>query len=57
VVGDELASRFWLLRDSLLTGRSDAALVRVSAPVQSSLNIADRDAAAFARALLPHVTF
>jgi EpsI family protein len=57
VVADEFASRFWLLRDSLLARRSDAALVRVSAPVDSSVDAADRDAARFARALLPHVSF
>src|SRR5579871_6395310 len=57
IVADEFASRFCLLRDSLLTGRSDAALVRVSAPVESSVDAAERDAASFARALLPHVSF
>jgi len=56
-IAGEFASRFWLLRDSLLFGRSDAALVRVTAPVQSSVAAADRDADAFARALAPHVTF
>ena len=56
-VAGEFASRFWLLRDSLLSGRSDAALVRVTAPVQSSVAAADDAADAFARALAPHVTF
>ena len=55
-VADEIASRFWLLRDSLLRGRSDAALVRIAVPVQTSVESADREAAAFARALLPHVS-
>jgi EpsI family protein len=57
VIADEIASRFWLLHDSLLRGRSDAALVRIAVPVQASVADADRDAASFARALLPHVTF
>ena len=57
VVANEIASRLWLLRDSLVSGRSDAALVRVSTPVRASTDDADRDALAFARALLPSVTF
>ena len=57
VVASELESKWDLLRDSLVAGRSDAALVRVSVPVQSSIDAADRDATMFVRALLPHVTF
>jgi EpsI family protein len=57
VVADEIASKFLLLRDSLLYGRSDAALVRLSVPVLDATQTADRDALAFARALLPYVTF
>lgn len=57
VVADEIASRFVLLRDSLFAGRSDAALVRVSTPVHASVERAEGDAIAFARALLPSVTF
>ncbi len=57
VVAGELASKWYLLRDSLLAGRSDAALVRVSVPIASSVDAADREATTFARALLPDVTF
>jgi len=59
VVADEIASRFILLRDSVIAGRSDAALVRISAAVTASTSTAgaDRDVMAFARALLPSVTF
>ncbi len=56
-IADEVASKFWLLRDSLVAGRSDAALVRVTVPADDSTGAADADAVAFARALLPHVTF
>ena len=56
-VASELASKYWLLRDSLLYGRSDASLVRVSVPVQSTVETADREALAFGRALLRQVTF
>ncbi len=56
-VADEIASRFWLLRDSVVNGRSDAALVRVTVPVDASVDAADAQARSFARALLPHVTF
>ncbi|HZP47484.1 MAG TPA: EpsI family protein [Vicinamibacterales bacterium] len=57
VVANEIASKWYLLRDSLFAGRSDAALVRVSVPVLASVDAADREAATFARALLPHATF
>ncbi len=57
IVANEIASKWYLLHDSLISGRSDAALVRVSVPIESSVDTADRDATTFARALLPHVTF
>jgi EpsI family protein len=57
VVANEVWSKLYLLRDSLLTGRSDAALVRVAVPIAGTTDAASRDAVAFARALLPHLTF
>jgi len=57
VVANEIASKFWLLHDSLLSGRSDAALVRVTVPIESSVAPADSQLVAFARALVPHLTF
>lgn len=53
IVGDELHSKFWLLHDSLRFGRSDAALIRLSVPVNGSIDSAERDAFAFGRAVLP----
>jgi EpsI family protein len=57
VVANEVSSRLYLLHDSLLDGRSDAALVRVAVPIAGTIDAADRDAVAFARALLPRLTF
>jgi len=57
VVADEIASKWFLLRDSLLAGRSDAALVRIAVPTTDTTAGAERDAEAFARAVLPHLTF
>lgn len=57
VLASELGSRFWLLHDALTLGRSDAALVRLSVPVTRSVDAADAEGVAFARALLPHVQF
>jgi EpsI family protein len=55
-VGNEVASKLWLLHDSLRFGRSDAALIRVSIPVADSVDAAERSGLAFARALLPYVS-
>jgi EpsI family protein len=54
---DELTSKMYLLRDSLIAGHSDAALVRVAVPAAGNTDAAERDATAFARALKPHLTF
>ena len=55
-VGDELSSKAWLLHDSIRYHRSDAALFRVVVPVAGSVEAAEREGLAFARALLPHVS-
>jgi EpsI family protein len=57
VLANELASKFWLLHDGIRFGRSDAALVRIAVPVLQSVDAADAESVAFARALLPHVSF
>jgi EpsI family protein len=54
---DELTSKMYLLRDSLLAGRSDAALVRVAVSANDHTDAPERDATAFARALKSHLTF
>jgi EpsI family protein len=56
VLASELASKAWLLHDSIRLGRSDAALVRIVVPIKDSVEAADRESLAFARALVPHVT-
>lgn len=56
-LASEVASKLWLLHDSLRFGRSDAALVRISVPITQSVDAADAESLAFARALLPHVSF
>jgi EpsI family protein len=53
MLANELASKAWLLHDSVRDGRSDAALVRIVVPIQASDTEAEREAVAFARALLP----
>jgi EpsI family protein len=55
VIGNEIVSKAWLLRDSVLFNRSDAALVRIVVPVSASVESAEADGLAFARALLPRI--
>lgn len=55
MIGSELASKAWLLHDSLRFNRSDAALVRIVVPVGDSVDAAEREGLAFARSLLPHL--
>jgi EpsI family protein len=55
-IGSEIASKAWLLRDSLVLHRSDAALVRVVVPVSGSIESAEREGVDFVRGLLPHVS-
>jgi EpsI family protein len=57
VVANEVSSKLYLLHDSLLTGRSDAALVRIAVPIAGTVDAASRDAVAFAHALIPRLTF
>jgi EpsI family protein len=59
ILANELSSKLWLLHDSLRLHRSDAALVRVVVPAgrDSTLDgAAERQAAAFVRALLPFLS-
>ena len=53
MLANELASKAWLLHDSVRDGHSDAALVRIVVPIQTSDADAERQAVAFAHALLP----
>ena len=53
-LGSEIASKLFLLHDSLRFHRNDAALVRIVVPIIGSVADADREAAGFAQALLPH---
>jgi EpsI family protein len=55
-IASELASKFFLLADSVRLHRSDAALVRVAVPVTQSTEAAEERAVAFVRDLLPQVT-
>ena len=55
VIGTEIASKAWVLHDSLRFNRSDAALVRIVVPVKASVESAEDEGLAFARALLPHI--
>lgn len=55
VIGNEIASKVWLLHDSLRFNRSDAALVRIVVPVGASVESAEGEGLAFARALLPRI--
>ena len=55
MLGNELASKAWLLHDSLRYNRSDAALVRIVVPVSDSVEAAEREGLAFARTLMPHL--
>jgi len=56
VVASEYANRAYLVFDSLRTRRSDGALVRVMAPVMSTMDEASRDAEQFAGSLYPRLT-
>ena len=55
-IASDLASKLFLLADSVRLHRSDAALVRVSVPVTQSTDAAEQRGAAFVRDLLPQVT-
>lgn len=55
-IASELASKLFLLADSVRLHRSDAALVRVSVPVTQSTDAAEQRGVAFVRDLLPQVT-
>jgi EpsI family protein len=56
MVASELASKLFLLADSVRLHRSDAALVRVAVPVTQSPERAEQQALAFVRDLVPQVT-
>ena len=56
MLAGELASKAWLLHDSVRFGRNDAALVRIVVPVRSSPADAEREAVAFARAVMPYAS-
>jgi EpsI family protein len=59
IVASEYLSKAWLFFDAVRTGRTDAALIRIVTPVQSSDSIGDSDAERrakdFAAVLLPHL--
>jgi EpsI family protein len=55
-VANEYANRAYLVYDSVKTGRSDGALVRVISPVVTSVEEAGAAAAGFARAIYPSLT-
>jgi hypothetical protein len=55
MLGSELASKAWLLHDSLRYNRSDAALVRIVVPVSESVEAAEREGLAFAQTLMPQL--
>jgi EpsI family protein len=55
VVANEYANRAFLVLDSLRTGRSDGALVRVMVPVLTTLAEAEAGATSFAGQMYPHL--
>jgi EpsI family protein len=52
MLANEFASKAWLIRDGIALGRSDASLVRIVVPIRGSADAAQRDALAFAGALI-----
>jgi EpsI family protein len=52
-IGNEYAAKVYLVLDSIRLGRSDAALVRLIAPLEQGLAAADARARDFARTLYP----
>ena len=59
VLASEVASRAWLLHDSVRLRRRDAALIRIVVPLSSrggSTVAAEERALAFARDVLPHLS-
>jgi EpsI family protein len=55
MIANEIASKAWLLHDSLRYQRSDAALVRIVVPVQgTAIDAAQREGLAFAHDVLPY---
>ena len=56
MIANEIASKAWLLHDSLRFQRSDAALVRIVVPVQgTAIDAAQREGLAFAHDVLPYL--
>jgi EpsI family protein len=55
MIASEIASKVWLLADSLRLHRSDAALVRIVVPIDESLAAADKRGVAFAHDLAPRM--
>ncbi len=57
MVANEIASKAWLLRDSIRLGRSDAALVRIVVPLAagSDPREAERRGLSFARDVFPYL--
>lgn len=56
MIANEIASKLFLLADSVRLHRSDAALVRVAVPVTQSPEMATQEGVAFVRDLLPELT-
>jgi EpsI family protein len=58
MLANEIASKAWLLHDSLRFGRSDAALVRIVVPLSQdgSPAAAEQRGLAFARSVLPYLS-
>ncbi len=55
-IASEYANKLWLMLDAARLHRTDGALVRIIAPVAGDPERARADAAAFAAALLPHLS-
>ena len=57
LLASEVASKLWLLHDSVRLGRSDAALVRIVVPVGAGGDVtaAEQRGVAFARDVVPHL--
>lgn len=54
-ITSEYAAKFWLMFDALTRNRTDGALIRVTTPILTSRNRAERLATSFVRAIFPRL--
>lgn len=54
-ITSEYAAKFWLMFDALTRNRTDGALIRVTTPIRTTRNRAERLAASFVRVIFPRL--